>query len=131
MKKAFIFTSLALLVIGFATVALLFWQILQAGRPDWQPISNPQEFVRECRALASSAQSGPVEQKDWPDEIKKLAPLEVIVGAGEYVEMIISTGGIGPRFSYLVLVDPKEEKRVSMPEVRLHRSQYPDIFKLY
>ncbi|MFA7345877.1 MAG: hypothetical protein WC003_16375 [Terrimicrobiaceae bacterium] len=78
-----------------------------------------------------NSKTGPLPESSWPESIRKLKPKQVFVDQGDYVEIIISTGGISTRASYIIFANQNTAGKFSMPEVALHKTAYPAVFKLY
>jgi hypothetical protein len=81
-----------------------FYPALQTARVVWPPINDPNALLQECAGLLKTP--GRMEEADWPPAIRKLSPRFVRVDP-EYVEITISTGGIGASWGYLVYPDGK------------------------
>lgn len=124
------FLILVIAGIALGGLAVLAY-VSDYARPKWPKIDDPKALIREGRAIVAVQKTGPLEQSGWPASIKKLSPLGVTVSNGRYVEIVISGGGIGPSYSYIVFASDDLEPGFKMPEVELHKSKYSGIYQLY
>lgn len=131
MKRLFIGVGIGGVIFLGLIIGIVIIPVMEYSHPKWPHIADPVIFVRECKSIISTQTSGEVNKALWPESLKAISPLQVMNSQGRYLEIIISTGGIGPRFSYLVFASAGMEQGFSMPEVKLHQTEYTEIFKLY
>ena len=114
------------------TLALLMaWPFIKYSRPHWPYIASPELLIQECKDLATNNKTGAIPLKSWPESVRALNPKQVIASEHDYVEIIISTGGISTRASYVVFTDLNNRTNFSMAEVKLHKTEHSAIYKLY
>jgi len=114
-----------------AAIMLIVLPILRCSQPQWPSIENPALLVRDCALIIADAKTGPLPKQLWPKSIENLNPLEVMIAHQNYAEIVISTGGIGPRSSFMIFADRKHADEFRASEVKLHKTENPQIFKLY
>ena len=115
----------------------------------WKDIENPSALVNDCKMLIEQKEKGTIEFFDkregfklegtlkesfWPNTIRNLNPISVSVEK-ESVSIMLSTGGIGACFGYLIsfkeiLNAPTNYKKWPIINgLHLQKSKYPNIYK--
>jgi hypothetical protein len=123
------------LVVGYGCYLL---SALLGSSVEWPPVNDPAVLLRECATLLDHAGQaiepnsvrsipGQVEEPNWPASVRSLKPVRVYARKG-YVGVMISTGGIGPAWGYLVYPDGRSE--TAAPSGLLIRSLVcPGLFR--
>lgn len=96
----------AIFICGVISIlGFILYPAYSAIRPDWPEITeDKKERILE---FASGLEDGRVAPEDWILEIEEMKPRSVYFEKG-VLEIILSSGGIGPGWGYLVLQEEKE-----------------------
>jgi hypothetical protein len=75
---------------------------------NWPRIADAELLRSECRALflSKNGLAREIPKKDWPDSIRTLDPRGVFIDDG-FVEVLVSSGGIGPSRGFYILTSSK------------------------
>ena len=117
MKKAFIFLSG--FILGCIICIALFNLLFSHGR-EWPKINNKKLLLEECSILINKMNYGELDKSEWTDSIISLKPKYVYINK-DYVMIIISTGGIGSSWGYIIVPENKLDLN-NFPEVKLWNS---------
>ena len=101
-----------LLALFLGLVIALVYPIFKVNRPP--PLQNPIQIVADCQSLVEMKQRGELKldesdkwtvgtlaKEQWPSSISALIPRGIYV-LDDRVSILISTGGIGPSYGYLI-----------------------------
>lgn len=120
-------SCLLLLILGVVGVIV---DILKFSRPAWPAISDEGRLISDAQFLISSHPTADLTPAEWPESMRKLHPLSVTVGEHEFVEVVISAGGIGQPYSYVIFRTPSDAQSFKVPYRKLHPTKSPLIFTL-
>lgn len=97
-----IFAAIGAATLVFVLVAFLAVRLAGWSKKEWPPIAGGASLVSACDALlASHPGDDAIDSSTWPEPIQALAPRHVTV-RGDTVYILISGGGIGAGWGYLV-----------------------------
>jgi len=101
-----------LLALFLGLVISIVYPIFKVNRPP--PLQNPNQIVTDCQSLVEMRQRGELKldesdkwtigtlsKEQWPSSISALKPRGIYV-LDDRVSILISTGGIGPSYGYLI-----------------------------
>ncbi len=101
-----------LLALFLGLVIAIVYPIFNVNRPP--PLQNPIQIVADCQSLVEMKQRGELKLDEsdkwtigtlakelWPSSISTLKPRGIYV-LNDRVSILISTGGIGPSYGYLI-----------------------------
>jgi hypothetical protein len=133
LKKRFPFRAvvtclLTILILGAIGILAEF---LDYTRPTWPKIRDENHLISDAHLLISKNHTAAIPPAEWPESIRALNPRSVLVGENEYVEVVISAGGIGQPYSYIIFKSPDDARTFTVPYRQLHPTNNPFIFKLY
>jgi len=126
MKK--LINRLFLAAIGL--LAVMFYLVVQpivSARPKWPRIANQEALLSDAQRLAVEAEGSMIASNLWPESVSMLKPRYVFRRA-DHLEIIMSTGGIGPSWGYLVFPD-KRTSQQSTADVRILKQAGPGIYR--
>jgi len=106
------------------TIMAIVWGF--GGRRRWPPVADSATLLGDCATLLS--QPGPIEEEDWPPSVKSLRPISVNA-RDDVVVIMISKGGIGGPYGYLVYPDGRKTAVVRPGNDTSIRFVAPGLFK--
>ena len=112
-------------VLVLALGALLLYPILKQ-RPRFPTITAPQQLLAECAHISDTAPAGAVPRAKWGPAILSLNPRHVVF-RNKRVGIILSTGGIGDSWGFVVFPDLRTEAP-SADDASRFRMIEPGIF---
>ena len=121
--------SLALIAVALILCLFLIHPFLQYSRPKWPAIKEPGVLIEDCKALLQNPETGDVPPNMWSKSIKELRPVKVTVVKDDYVEIIVSKGGISTPVGYLIFANSTKVAQFSIPGAILNQTNSPLILK--
>ena len=118
-----------ILLAVLAAVAIVA-DLLHYSRPVWPKIRDEARLIADAHLLISTHPTSAILSTDWPESIRSLNPKAVLVQKDEYIEVVISGGGIGQPYSYIIFRSPADAKNFNVPYRKLHPTQNPLVFTL-
>ena len=124
-----IFGVCVLLVI-LAAVAIV-GDLLYYSRPTWPAINDEARLISDTNLLISTHHTQVLPATEWPESIRRLRPFRVIIGENEFLEIVISPGGIGEPYSYIIFKSLTQKQTFEVSYRKLHPTRNPLIFRLW
>ena len=117
------------IIAGVFAVSCLIYLIAVLFHKDWPPIVDAEQLKSECRILflSNNGRTREVPIEEWPDSIKALTPRGVSIDYG-FVEILISSGGIGPSRGFYVITSNKPLPFL-IDEKTVFRTEYVGVYK--
>ena len=133
-----------LLALFLGLVIAIAYPFFKVNRPP--PLQNPCQIVSDCQSLVEMKQRGELKldesdkwtvgtlaKEQWPSSISALIPREIYV-LDDRVSILISTGGIGPSYGYLIpylkITNYNHIGRGRLPTngIYISRTKFQDIY---
>ena len=124
-----LFAAIGAAALVFVLVAFLAMQLAGWSKREWPPIARGGTLVSACNTLLASHPSGDtVDPSAWPEPIQALAPRHVSV-RGDAVYILISGGGIGAGWGYLVTPKANAVPGIFLRANRAWGAGHENVFK--
>ncbi len=97
-----IFAAIGAASLVFVLIAFLAMQLAGWSKREWPPIANGGALLAACETLLASQPEGDaIDPSAWPEPVRALSPRHV-TARGDTVYILISGGGIGAGWGYIV-----------------------------